>query len=197
MADVFSKAQRSAVMARIRSRGNARTELALARRLRAHGLTGWRRHLQIRIADFGQRNVTRPEASRPARRSTGPRAPMRGRPLAVRPDFVFRAARLAVFVDGCFWHGCPRHGTQPRGNAAFWRRKITGNRARDGRVDRALRRAGWRVLRIWEHALARKHEARLMARLRRALEKEIEVARRRQRLSRHLLPPSAPSFQPG
>jgi DNA mismatch endonuclease (patch repair protein) len=73
--------------------------------------------------------------------------------LAVRPDFVFPKQRLAVFVDGCFWHGCPRHGTQPKGNAAFWRKKISGNQIRDKRVNRILRGAGWQVLRIWEHDL--------------------------------------------
>ena len=86
-----------------------------------------------------------------------------------KPDFVFRGWRLAVFVDGCFWHGCPRHGTKPRNNAAFWRKKFATNRVRDRLVSRTLRRDGWRVLRIWEHDLARKREARLVARLRRAL----------------------------
>jgi len=86
-----------------------------------------------------------------------------------RPDFVFRKRRVAVFVDGCFWHGCPRHGVKPKTNAAFWRRKIEGNRARDRLVTRTLRRNGWRVLRIWEHELARKNEPRLLARLSRAV----------------------------
>jgi DNA mismatch endonuclease (patch repair protein) len=93
----------------------------------------------------------------------------RGSRLPGRPDFVFPRVRLAVFVDGCFWHGCPRHVTWPRQNAGFWREKITGNRARDRRVNRTLRARGWRVLRIWEHALARKHERRLVSRIRRAL----------------------------
>jgi DNA mismatch endonuclease (patch repair protein) len=74
----------------------------------------------------------------------------------VRPDFVFKKARLAVFVDGCFWHGCPRHATKPKNNRAFWRRKLAGNRTRDLRVNRMLRRAGWRVVRIWECALGRR-----------------------------------------
>lgn len=166
MPDVFTKAQRSQLMARIRSRGNARTEGALARRLRAHGITGWRRHvpLALEAPGFNAKAVSR---------TTGRKAGARGatRPTArVRPDFVFRAARLAVFVDGCFWHGCPRHGTRPKGNAAFWRRKFAANIARDRRVDRALRRAGGRVLRIWEHALRPRQEGRLLARLRRALE---------------------------
>ena len=85
-----------------------------------------------------------------------------------KPDFVFPKLKLAVFVDGCFWHGCPLHATQPKTNAKFWREKIARNQARDRLVTRTLRRAGWSVLRIWEHELMRKHERRLLARLRRA-----------------------------
>ena len=84
-----------------------------------------------------------------------------------KPDFTFRAQRVAVFVDGCFWHGCPKHGTRPRHNRAFWQRKLSGNRARDRKVNRALRAQGWRVVRIWEHDL--RNGARLLGRLRRAL----------------------------
>lgn len=93
----------------------------------------------------------------------------RGSRLPGKPDFVFPKLKLAVFVDGCFWHGCPRHATQPKTNAAFWRRKFASNRARDREVGRLLRAHGWRVLRIWEHALKRRDEARLVGRLRRAL----------------------------
>lgn len=82
------------------------------------------------------------------------------------PDFVFRGPRLAVFVDGCFWHGCPRHETKPRNNAAYWRKKFARNKARDGLVTRTLHKSGWRVLRIWEHELARKRKGRLVARIR-------------------------------
>ena len=78
-------------------------------------------------------------------------------------------SKQTVFVDGCFWHGCPVHGTQPRQNATFWREKIARNRSRDRRVDRELRARGWRVLRIWEHALKRRGERRLLARLEPAL----------------------------
>lgn len=93
----------------------------------------------------------------------------RHRPLFGKPDFVFPQHKLAIFVDGCFWHGCPIHGTRPKTNAAFWRRKISTNRTRDRLVTRALRARGWRVVRIWEHALMRRHERRLLARLHRAL----------------------------
>jgi len=64
---------------------------------------------------------------------------------------VFTRARLAVFVDGCFWHACPTHGNQPRANSDYWRGKLALNVARDRAVDEALRSAGWRVLRAWEH----------------------------------------------
>jgi DNA mismatch endonuclease (patch repair protein) len=84
-----------------------------------------------------------------------------------KPDFVFRQVRLALFVDGCFWHGCPKHGTQPKGNRTFWKNKFARNIARDQLVSRTLRSANWRVLRIWEHELTRKDEARLLQRLHR------------------------------
>ena len=88
--------------------------------------------------------------------------------LTGKPDFVFPKLRVAVFVDGCFWHGCPIHGTKPKQNAEFWLTKIARNQARDRLVNRTLRKAGWRVLRIWEHELARKNLPRLFARLKRA-----------------------------
>ncbi len=160
MPDVFTIAKRSDVMSRICSRGNKATELALANLFRAHRITGWRRQLKLSV---GELRVERPSA-RSSQRSTQTTAQ-----LIVRPDFVFREVRLALFVDGCFWHGCPKHATQPRSNAAFWRKKFAANQARDRLVNRALRRSGWRVLRIWEHELARKNEARLLRRIQWAL----------------------------
>lgn len=124
MADVFTKAKRSAVMSRIRGRGNKDTEIALARLLRQNKITGWRRHLPI----FG------------------------------RPDFAFPKQKLAVFVDGCFWHGCPRCYCRPKSNRKYWDAKIARNRERDRKVSRELRRLGWRVIRIWEHDLAEKSD---------------------------------------
>ncbi len=121
--------------------------------MRAQGITGWRRG-----ASLGRKAGGRKE--RGARKIA--------KAFRVKPDFVFRAHRLAVFVDGCFWHGCPIHGTQPRQNAKFWREKIARNRARDRLVNRTLRAQGWRVLCIWGHALKRKNERRLLGRLRRA-----------------------------
>ena len=68
-------------------------------------------------------------------------------------DILLPRHRLAIFVNGCFWHGCPRHATWPKSNADFWRLKIEANRARDVDTDRRLKEAGWRVIRIWEHEL--------------------------------------------
>jgi DNA mismatch endonuclease (patch repair protein) len=106
-------------------RGNrkrdTRPEMALRSRLHSLGLR-YRKNLRIRLPD-----------------------------LTVTPDVVFLAARVAVFVDGCYWHCCPLHGTRPQGNSAYWKAKLSGNLARDRRVDRALAGAGWTVVRIWEH----------------------------------------------
>jgi DNA mismatch endonuclease (patch repair protein) len=68
-----------------------------------------------------------------------------------RADVAFLRAKVAVFVDGCFWHGCPTHGTWPKANAAWWREKIEGNRRRDRDTDERLTRNGWVVLRFWAH----------------------------------------------
>jgi DNA mismatch endonuclease (patch repair protein) len=91
-------------------------------------------------------------------------------PLVGRPDFVFRNARVAVFVDGCFWHMCPIHGTMPKSNAAFWAAKLSANRARDRRVARFLRAKEWRVIRIWQHDLRQRPVASIR-RIERALER--------------------------
>lgn len=119
MADVFSKAKRSEIMSRVRSRGNQRTELKLIQILRRFRIAGWSR----RCALVGS------------------------------PDFVFPSHRLAVFVDGCFWHGCPLHGKTPRTNRQFWAAKLSRNKMRDRTVNKSLRKTGWRVLRLWQHEL--------------------------------------------
>jgi DNA mismatch endonuclease, patch repair protein len=149
MTDVFTKAKRSEVMSRIRSRGNRDTELALARLLRANKIAGWRRHFEIRGRAVLPRgpNIRAAQQRRPAVK------------FRVRPDFVFARLKLAVFVDGCFWHGCPRHATQPKNNRGFWRKKLSANKRRDRRVNRVLRRDGWRVLRIWECALQKRPQS--------------------------------------
>jgi DNA mismatch endonuclease, patch repair protein len=69
----------------------------------------------------------------------------------VRIDVAFPSRRLAVFVDGCFWHRCPQHGTDPRINGAFWERKLQRNVERDTQVEATLAKAGWTVVRCWEH----------------------------------------------
>ncbi len=68
-----------------------------------------------------------------------------------RADIVFTRAKVAVFVDGCFWHGCPIHGTRSKTNTAFWDKKIKTNQARDRDTDSQLRAVGWIPIRIWEH----------------------------------------------
>jgi DNA mismatch endonuclease, patch repair protein len=69
----------------------------------------------------------------------------------VRPDLVFTRRRVAVFIDGCFWHCCPEHSRIPRSNVGYWKPKLQSNVARDERANRALRAAGWAVVRVWEH----------------------------------------------
>jgi DNA mismatch endonuclease, patch repair protein len=120
MADVFSPQERSAIMSKVRSRENERTEIALIRLFREHGIRGWRRH-QSHI--FGT------------------------------PDFAFQKQRVAIFVDGCFWHCCRVHGSLPTSNTAFWAAKLQRNRARDRLVNKTLRSQGWRVVRVWQHEL--------------------------------------------
>jgi DNA mismatch endonuclease (patch repair protein) len=152
MADVFSKKKRSELMSRIRSHGNKATEVALAKLFRRHGITGWRRQVKIQVTS-DRRRVAR-KARKP-----GPSLVTRHPPLSVRPDFVFARSRTAVFVDGCFWHGCPKHCKIPAGNRAFWKKKFDANKARDRHVNRELRRLGWLVVRIWEHDLAKRDVA--------------------------------------
>ena len=97
-------------------------ELALRRALHARGL-------RYRVD-----HLVHPEGHRP-----------------VRVDVAFTRLKLAVFVDGCFWHGCPQHGTVPTTNRAYWEPKLTNNVERDRRIDAALVAQGWTVIRIWEH----------------------------------------------
>ena len=98
-------------------------------------------------------------------KALGIRGWRRNKDLIGRPDFIFPAAKFAVFVDGCYWHGCPQHFKQPKSNAAFWTAKITNNKSRDRRVDKALRSKGWTVIRIWEHSLKKPNRSRLLRQL--------------------------------
>ncbi|WP_395753941.1 hypothetical protein [Prosthecobacter sp.] len=261
--DVFTPAKRSEVMSRIRSTGNAATELRLRALLRAEKITGWRRHVPLAlppvpsaspqarsrasastkasarsrdgartpsktktntktkstakdavkvsgknkasaqakakakasgtgtVAEAGTSTITgtgkspgKANAKSKAKSNAKAQPTLRGSPGAraaqgarglrkprVRPDFVFRAERLVIFVDGCFWHGCPTHGTRPRQNRKFWDEKIARNRQRDRLVTRQLRRQGWTVLRLWECALGKKRLPHTLARVHRALGK--------------------------
>lgn len=87
--------------------------------------------------------------------------------LPGRPDFYLPALRLAVFVDGCYWHGCPDHGRIPADNRSYWEAKLEANRRRDRAVTRKLREADYSVVRVWEHD-ARRASNSLVTRLRRA-----------------------------
>lgn len=144
MPDVFTPEKRSAVMARIRGKGNKDTELRMIALFRECGITGWRRHQK----------------------------------LQGKPDFVFRRERIALFVDGCFWHGCPKpkHAPLPKTRAEWWAAKLARNKARDREVTRALRNAGWTVLRIWECDLTRANMHRPARRVSRALAKARALA---------------------
>jgi DNA mismatch endonuclease, patch repair protein len=86
-----------------------------------------------------------------------------------RPDFVFPKLRIALFVDGCFWHACPLHSTQPKINAAFWEAKLSANKVRDQLVTNTLTQKKWCVLRIWEHELLKNNQSRLLRRLMQSL----------------------------
>ena len=150
MADVFSKQKRSEIMSRIRGKGNHATELALATLLRRNHITGWRRHRRLVLL-----------APRGSSQSL--------RKLSTRPDFLFPAPRIVVFVDGCFWHGCAQHCKMPSSNTGFWREKLASNRRRDSLVNRLLRDRGWTVIRLWEHQLADSGDV-CVHRIRRALD---------------------------
>jgi DNA mismatch endonuclease (patch repair protein) len=94
---------------------------------------------------------TKPElALRQALWAAGLRYRLHGR-LPGRPDIVFLRSRVAVFLDGCFWHGCPKHAVQPKTNRSFWAKKLSGNIDRDKRNNKALVDMGWRAVRVWEH----------------------------------------------
>ena len=131
MADVFDKETRSAVMQKVRGKGNKSTELRLIEVFRERGITGW----------------------------------LRNYPVKGHPDFVFSIRRIAVFVDGCFWHGHDCRNTRPKDNAGYWAKKQERNIAHDKTVTEAFERRGWIVLRIWECELKKKKLPELLAKL--------------------------------
>jgi DNA mismatch endonuclease (patch repair protein) len=118
-----------------------------------------------RIRNFGNKSTELRMAK--LLRQYGLRGWRRHPRLPGRPDFVFPRERVALFIDGCFWHCCPRCNWMPNSNAAYWTAKFAANRSRDRKANRALRRGGWRVIRVWEHSLER--PVTVMARLFRVL----------------------------
>ena len=115
------------------------------------------------------RRDTRPElAIRRSLHALGYRFRVDYRPepgLRCRGDIVFTKRKLVVFVDGCFWHGCPEHATAPKNNAEWWRAKLDANIARDRRTERALANRGWMVIRVWEHTPAAQGVEQIVAAL--------------------------------
>lgn len=90
--------------------------------------------------------------------------------LSVKADIVFIGRRLCIFVDGCFWHGCPQHFKPPKTNTAWWLEKVEDNRSRDRRKTQELEARGWRVLRVWEHELEEEGNIEAVAKVRKELE---------------------------
>ncbi len=124
---------------------------------------------QLMSAIRGQRNKTTELVLAAVLRHHRIKGWRRKSPIFGRPDFVFPSQRVAIFVDGCFWHGCPLHFRAPSTREEFWQQKLNANRQRDKLVNRVLRARGWHVLRVWEHELAIKNRARLLRRLQRAI----------------------------
>lgn len=155
MADIFSPATRSSVMAQIRATGNKQTELRFVEILRRNGIVGWRRH----------------------------------QPIIGRPDFIFPREKVAVFVDGCFWHGCSRHGRSPASNQKYWLPKLLRTKRRDSRNTKTLRALGWKVIRLWEHDLV--SEDRIVRGLLCALARDTSSARVRHGSLAHRRAPGA------
>lgn len=89
-------------------------------------------------------------------------------PLDGNPDFVFPQRRIALFVDGCFWHGCPKHCRIPHTNRRYWVNKISGNKRRDNRKRRYLRTKGWSVFRLWEHDIGSPRASSTIERIRKS-----------------------------
>jgi DNA mismatch endonuclease (patch repair protein) len=95
----------------------------------------------------------------------------------VKPDLVFTRRRVAVFVDGCFWHSCPDHGTTPQVNTDYWGPKLARNQDRDQQVTESLTASGWRVIRLWEHVSASEAVDRIIAALSADTRQDARVSR--------------------
>lgn len=131
MADVFSKTQRSEIMKKVRSSGNASTELRLIQFFKENKVTGWRRNYNVKG----------------------------------HPDFVFLDKKIAVFVDGCFWHGHDCRNTKPSDNSEYWQKKRQNNIMHDQVVTKHFLARGWKVIRIWECELKKNNRATLIDKL--------------------------------
>jgi DNA mismatch endonuclease (patch repair protein) len=131
MPDVYDKATRSAVMSKVRSKGNKSTELRLIEVFHEYGITGWRRNYTVKG----------------------------------HPDFVFMERRIAVFVDGCFWHGHDCRNTRPKENEDFWAAKRERNIMHDKEITAKFEQRGWTVVRIWECELKKKNLPKLLVKL--------------------------------
>jgi DNA mismatch endonuclease (patch repair protein) len=116
MTDSFSKADRSGIMKKIKSKGNNSTEQALIKIFRKNNIKGWKR----------------------------------GYPVIGKPDFVFSKLRIAVFTDGCFWHGHDCRNTVPKQNSEYWDKKRKRNFNRDKKINQIFQNRDWTVLRFWE-----------------------------------------------
>lgn len=116
MADTFSIAERSAIMQKVKSKGNLSTEQRLIGIFKVHNIKGWRRNYSVKG----------------------------------KPDFIFPSKKIAVFVDGCFWHGHHCRNIVPKQNADYWDQKRQRNIERDKKVTTAFESRGWTVIRFWE-----------------------------------------------
>jgi DNA mismatch endonuclease, patch repair protein len=137
-------------------KGAASATIAVLKETPTESAESWAASPAVRRAMQGNKSRdTKPEmAVRRAVHAMGLRYRIAGRPLvglSRTADMVFRRARIAVFVDGCFWHGCPAHHTTPKTNANYWTAKVQGNKARDRNTTVRLQAAGWTVLRFWSH----------------------------------------------
>jgi DNA mismatch endonuclease (patch repair protein) len=135
MADVYDKKTRSAVMRKVRSKGNKSTELKLIAFFKDNNITGWKRNYKVKG----------------------------------HPDFVFLDKKIAIFVDGCFWHGHDCRNTRPKENSEYWAKKRARNMRHDREITSMFENRGWTVIRIWECELKKKNMSLLVEKLKNIL----------------------------
>ncbi|MBR4761557.1 MAG: DNA mismatch endonuclease Vsr [Clostridia bacterium] len=138
MSDIFDSEKRSAIMSKVRSKGNKTTELRLIKYFKENGIHGWRRDYKVKG----------------------------------HPDFVFLKQKIAIFVDGCFWHGHDCRNTRPSDNAEFWQKKRERNMLHDKEITELFEARGWTVIRIWECELKKAILPETMNRIINELEKK-------------------------